>query len=393
MKKHEFEQLLNKELTQIQNEGCFQNPLLDMPGVNIHQDTPMELLHTMLLGVVKYFWGQTVYTLIQCKQFDVFQVQLDSVSTNGLNIPCIMAAYMCQYCSSLIGKHFKTIVQIIPFVIAGLVNQDLLDAWVLLGRLAVLCWFVEIHDLEKYLDELQQVINDFLTKAAVCAPSIIITKPKFHFLVHLPFFIRRNQQAPSRDSAITFAGLDRVKHICSGGYWADMKSKKVLKASKDILKTILACPEYSKFLGFPSKLDNLPGSYKLSLSLTKTGSTRKVAQGISFSQTEANAFAQGKIKSPETFKVYYCQRIIMQSGDVASINSFILISKILTTNTSESFNSHCELLPDNPTVISVNILELEAQQHSTLDFPQLFVMQTVDYCDLCRESSAQLFML
>lgn len=120
-------------------------------GLDVHKDTPTEILHTILLGVVKYFWGQTVYVLIQSKKFDVLQARLESVSTDGLNIPRIMAAYMCQYRGALIGKHFKTLVQIMPFVVDGLVDRNLLDAWVLLGRLAVLCWFTKILNLDDYL--------------------------------------------------------------------------------------------------------------------------------------------------------------------------------------------------------------------------------------------------
>ncbi len=30
-----------------------------------------------------------------------------------------------------------------------------------------------------------------------------------------------NRQAPSRDIAIKFADMDRVKHLLSGGYWKD----------------------------------------------------------------------------------------------------------------------------------------------------------------------------
>ncbi|KAI0631690.1 hypothetical protein C8Q77DRAFT_1017536, partial [Trametes polyzona] len=71
-----------------------------------------------------------------------------------------------------------------------------------------------------------------------------LSKPKFHFLVHLPVYIQRfgpailfsteryesfnhvfrlssvysNRQAPSRDSCRAFAGNDIVKHIVSGGF-------------------------------------------------------------------------------------------------------------------------------------------------------------------------------
>ncbi|KAG2112620.1 uncharacterized protein F5147DRAFT_531484, partial [Suillus discolor] len=79
-----------------------------------------------------------------------------------------------------------------------------------------------------------------------------ISKPKFHFLVHLPAYIQcfgpavifsteryesfnhvfrlscvySNRQAPSRDSCRTFAHQDIVKHIVMGGYWYDNKASK-----------------------------------------------------------------------------------------------------------------------------------------------------------------------
>jgi len=58
---------------------------------------------------------------------------------------------MCQYHGSLIGKHFKTIIQILPHTIYDLVHQDLLDTWLLMGHLTVLCWHTEIIDTETYL--------------------------------------------------------------------------------------------------------------------------------------------------------------------------------------------------------------------------------------------------
>ncbi|KAI0691949.1 hypothetical protein BC835DRAFT_1278564, partial [Cytidiella melzeri] len=72
-----------------------------------------------------------------------------------------------------------------------------------------------------------------------------ITKPKFHFLVHLLAYIRHfgpailfstehyesfnhvfwlscihsNHQSPSYNSSKTFAAQDAVKHVVLGGFW------------------------------------------------------------------------------------------------------------------------------------------------------------------------------
>lgn len=124
------------------------NPRLEL---NIHLDAPTEILHTVLLGIVKYFWGQTMYIICKNRKLQLFQARLESVSADGLNIPRIMATYICQYRSSLIGKHFKTIMQIMPTIIYDLVNRDLLDAWLLTGRLAVLLWHTEIKNIDTYI--------------------------------------------------------------------------------------------------------------------------------------------------------------------------------------------------------------------------------------------------
>ena len=81
----------------------------------------------------------------------IFQTRLASTDWNGLNAASTSAEYICQYNRSLIGKHFKSLVQVMPFLIYDLVTQDVLRAWNLIGMLVVLLWHTEIEDVEDYL--------------------------------------------------------------------------------------------------------------------------------------------------------------------------------------------------------------------------------------------------
>lgn len=121
-----------------------------MAGLDPHKDTPVEALHTHLLGVIKYFWAQTMWVLERNGKFATFQARLNSLSRAGLKIPSIMADYMCRYRGGLIGKHFKTISQIMIFAIHDLVDLDVRNAWLAIGRLTVLIWETNIPDLAKF---------------------------------------------------------------------------------------------------------------------------------------------------------------------------------------------------------------------------------------------------
>jgi hypothetical protein len=165
----EVQSILTDELKRAQGLGNgILNPLMDMDGtdsrlhliasskeskslgVDIHKDTPTEILHTILLGVVKYYWGQTMWILEKGKQLEIFQARLNSIVTDGLNVPKLQADYMCQYKGGLIGKHFKTISQVMAFVVYDIVPKEVLEAWLIIGRLTVLLWHTEIKDVESY---------------------------------------------------------------------------------------------------------------------------------------------------------------------------------------------------------------------------------------------------
>lgn len=122
-----------------------------MTGLDVHDDTPTEILHTVLLGIVKYYWAQTMFVLEKDKHFDEFRTRLNSFKEDGLDIPNIRGDYMCQFKGGLNGKHFKTISQIMPFLIYNLVEEPVRTAWLLIGRLTVLLWHTKIDNTELYL--------------------------------------------------------------------------------------------------------------------------------------------------------------------------------------------------------------------------------------------------
>ncbi|KAH0825731.1 hypothetical protein J3R83DRAFT_9938 [Lanmaoa asiatica] len=245
------------------------NPLLGMKGMNIHMDTPTEVLHTVLLSVMKYFWGQTVFLLKKARLLD----------KDGLKMPYLNADYICHYKGSLIGKHFKSLAQVMPFLIYDLIPKSVLDGWTAIGELVVLIWHTTISNLRSYLAQLTKAINDFLNISATCAPSILISKPKFHFLVHLPAYIQQfgpailfstkryesfnhvfrlacvysNRLAPSRDVCKTFACLDLVKHITTSGFWFDAKSRKWVCGGSKVLDYLAEHSEQARLLGIPKE--------------------------------------------------------------------------------------------------------------------------------------------
>lgn len=128
-------------------------------------DTPTEILHTILLGVVKYFWGQMVFLLEKAKSLQIFQYRLESIDKDGLNAPCLNADYICHYKGSLIGKHFKSLAQVMPFIIHDLVPPTVLNAWTVIGELVVLVWHTKITDTEAYLVSSIHVLSKVLVSS------------------------------------------------------------------------------------------------------------------------------------------------------------------------------------------------------------------------------------
>ncbi|KAJ6632455.1 hypothetical protein B0H10DRAFT_1770681 [Mycena sp. CBHHK59/15] len=396
----EVQTILTEELKKHQQKGGgITNPLFDMDSVDMHKDTPTEILHTILLGVVKYYWGQTVWLLEKGKDFPLFQTRLNSLVEDGLNVPKIQADYMCQYKGGLIGKHFKTLSQVMAFAVHGLVPQDVLEAWLILGRLTVLLWHTDIEDVSTYTKDLETCIDDFINITCKCSPSILISKPKFHFLLHLPFFIRRfgpavlfsteryeaynavfracsiysNRLTPSRDIAWSFAGIDRVKHIATGGWWRDSQTQQWVCANPRIMQHILDHPEFAAMIGLPTKEARKPG--KSLLNFPRKGKDRATELVVTWNTSLAGRAKSARFPNgtAETYKA--AVGIVTCTGDKVVVGQNVIIRQEGGQYSPLSFATIREILVPIPctntagTQITVQLFNLQQSLHTTLHMP------------------------
>ncbi|KAH9482318.1 hypothetical protein JR316_0004416 [Psilocybe cubensis] len=282
-------------------------------GLDPHQDTPVEILHVVLLGFVKYFWRDLVQN------------------------------------------------QVAPFVIYDLVPQNVLAAWISLSTLVPLIWQPSIRNIDEYLIDLQNHIDDFLLKTArwTCA---WFNKAKFHILLHLPEHIRRfgpailfategfesfnavirghsihsNRLAPSRDIAIGFAQANRVRHLLSGGYFLPedlMQSwKKDIHSVPNLewrtagvaALSLIKDPIPAGYLGLPAM-----ETYKI---IMVGECQRNVTAPLLWNQTLTGArmFTNvlGRMGPSNCTPLYYsCKNVVLQNGDRCGIGQCVILQE------------------------------------------------------------------
>ncbi|KZS91320.1 hypothetical protein SISNIDRAFT_394712, partial [Sistotremastrum niveocremeum HHB9708] len=373
------------------------NSFLDADGFDPHTMTPVETLHTVLLGIVKYFWGQSMEIMEKANHFDILRTRFRSLREQGMKIPKLNGDYMIKYKGALIGKHFKSVAQLMVFVCEGLVPESVYNAWVIIGHLTALIWQTEYDDIKQFTDELRETIAKLMDATAACAPSILISKPKFHILVHLPEHVLKfgppvltsteryeafnhifrlcsthsNRQAPSRDIATSFADFDRCRHVMMGGYWWDEKEQRARCAHSNVSKFLAEEPVAQECLGISVTTPTVTGELVCKPG-DANGETQHTANILALRQhvNDSTSIPTTLLNVNEPWEEYL--KVTVQNGDQADLSSHVLLLEPTPRFAAvKKILSSCNPHGHHETVLVLAALDLQPGRHPKTHLPVL----------------------
>lgn len=322
-----------------ENAGSILPATLCMKGFDPIVDTPVEVLHTVLLGYVKYLWIDTFQTLTASKNLETFATRLKATEMPGLSIPQLQPSYIIRYGNSLTGQHFRQLIQTAPFSLPGLVDDATFSLWKEAAKLTALIWFTRVIDRDEYISMLEIQTARVLDGFAKLKPKRIIDKAKLHLLVHLGEDVKRfgplvgasterfesfnavfrgssvysNRQNPSRDIATDQAGCGWMKQLLADGFieaspgqWAQPGEALRRLLESKVLRD--AC-SYN-----PERMYDSP----------KAGSCRAYGKPVGISTTAAAEVPTlGNVGVALEQLVYRCASVVSSNGDCCTKGSFV----------------------------------------------------------------------
>ncbi|THU86694.1 hypothetical protein K435DRAFT_868003 [Dendrothele bispora CBS 962.96] len=234
--KKQAENILLKWVSE--NRDKIYSPFLTCKGLDPSKDTPIELLHMILLGILKYVWHMTMSDF-KPEHKSKFGIRLQATNIDGLSIPPIRSKYIMQYSKSLIGRQLKTVLQTSIFHLHDLTTSIPNGKGL---RYFAICKAIE--KLEEYLSDLCIAVANVLDAFGAADPEKITAKIKLHLLTHLEEDVRAigvllgaitenyegynavfqyasilsNHRAPSQDIAVQIAEQEALRHRLTRGW-------------------------------------------------------------------------------------------------------------------------------------------------------------------------------
>ncbi|KAL0572680.1 hypothetical protein V5O48_009279 [Marasmius crinis-equi] len=379
---------------------------LTLKGFDPTKDTPIEILHTFLLGIVKYVWFAT-HSSWSDDQKRLYSLRLQSTLRDGLSIAEIRSSYIMQFANSLIGRQLKTVVQCSIFHLHGLVSDDLLQVWKAVGQLSALVWFPEIRDMTQYLSDVETATANVLDAFAQVDPSKIPAKLKLHLLTHLAEDIRRfgplvglstevfesfnsvfrscsilsNHLAPSRDIALQLADQEGLKWRTSGGWWFSAERQEWVQAGPGIQELVNSQPLIQQLLGLSRNIGPRPCSVKLSPLTQDAGQSGRSRLTFRLASTKATK-ALNKASYNLNAQVLGCQHLVAQSGDLCKAGTWVVLGSPLDQSPMigriSSIVQHAQtpLQGISLNMAVIEIFSVSDHRHPTLDLPVLYQPQS-----------------
>ncbi|KAJ7687087.1 hypothetical protein B0H14DRAFT_2654022 [Mycena olivaceomarginata] len=127
------------------------SPVWRIKGLDPHQDTPVEILHVVLLGFVKYLWRDLTQQLKgKDDKKELLTPCLSSLDVSGLSISPLAGRTLVRYSGSLTGRDFRAITQVALFVLYDLVSKECFETWQALSKVIPLIWQPEIGNIESH---------------------------------------------------------------------------------------------------------------------------------------------------------------------------------------------------------------------------------------------------
>ncbi|KAI0265464.1 hypothetical protein BC834DRAFT_989217, partial [Gloeopeniophorella convolvens] len=309
------------------------NPILSLDHLDVTRDTPVEVLHVILLGVVKYFWRDTIARL-DSRGKATLVARLSSLDLSDLGRSNVQGHPYVQNAGSLTGGDFRLILETAPIVLYDLVAGPAWVAWLAICRAGPLLLQLRIQSCAIYLDHLRTVIDDFIVATALWNPRWF-NKPKFHILLHLPDHIQRlappaiivhsNRQAPSKDIAFAMSFTHATRHLVSGGFVQDPTAPNgPPRQAGDGVLALASKDTFSQHIGLKSL-------HSLTQCLIGSNKCVPKANCMSWNETTTASMNVQPLPAAATSagSVYQYHTLGLYNGDAASLQGFVFFQSEL----------------------------------------------------------------